>query len=358
MDWVTSGEAPTADIEEGFILTIMATRADRDGCGVFLSRPKLAKACHVDVKTIDRRIEKLLERKLIGPGDPTSPGAQKHAKIRADNRPKLYDVLVPFDWYSEKQMADINEDRAAAGREPLTPENRPPIGPAPVKHRSDKGKKRPERSKKQPAAEAPSRPAETATGGLVVPPCEAAPEPVDNSERGDYKSPRGGTSSPVAGGLVVPQNCKKNLSEETVIGGASRRPPTPPAALTAGRVDQLVTLELELVSNQQTAGAKTCVAEFDSKTDDSLIPADDPLIPADPEAWPPTAATDRAVSAPSVAVDGRESHQGNSGPFERSGAAVIDSGAGSRVCDRPVARPPLRELVSRYWAEAEEQVRG
>ena len=200
VDWALT-EAPTANILEFAILSVMAGRADRDGCGVFPAVPKIAKACHVDAKTVRNHIGHMVERGLLAPGDPTSPGALKHAKIRADNRPNLYDILVPVDWYSAKMLADINADREMMGREPLTSENRPPLGPAPAKKaRSDKGKPRPERRKKPVAEKNPLPSAETPTGGISVPPSiapESAPESGSEPDsRGDYQSGRGGTISP------------------------------------------------------------------------------------------------------------------------------------------------------------------
>ncbi|MEV4241741.1 hypothetical protein AB0J47_42105 [Nocardia sp. NPDC049737] len=257
VDWVTS-QAPTANIYESHILTVMAGRADRDGCGVFQSIKKLAASCHCDPKTVTRHIQAMVDRGLLAPGDPTSPGAQKHRKIRADNRPKLYDILVPLEWYSAQMVADINEEREAAGRAPLTSENRPAIRPAPEKsRRSDKGKERPERRKQQSTATTTPSPAETSTGGLIVPPSETTPDYSHSWERGDSESGRGGTQSPVAGGLRVPQNSKKKPVLETVRGGGNPPPPpNPPADLTAGRVDEVVTDQLAQTRNQQTARAK------------------------------------------------------------------------------------------------------
>jgi hypothetical protein len=274
VDWVIT-QAPTANIYESHILTVMAERADRDGCGVFPAVDKLARACHCSKRSIIRHIANLLERGLIAPGDPTSPGVQKYLKIRADNRPNLYDVLVPAEWYSPKMLADINEDREMAGREPLTSENRPPIGPAPEsakkKPRSDKGQKRPARRKNPPAPEASPSPAETATGGLIVTPSDTPSQAPENYsqgwERGDSESRRGVTDSHVAGGLIVTQTCKKNLSEEPVHGGGNPPPPPhPPADLTAGRADEVVTDQLAQVRNQQTARAE--IGAGSAKSDD------------------------------------------------------------------------------------------
>ncbi|MGW4125603.1 hypothetical protein [Nocardia sp. NPDC004711] len=156
---------------------------------------------------------------------------------------------------------------------------------------------------------------------------------------GAEMSPRPGAEmSPRTGGRNEPLNKTKKQDEGNEIGGADRLPPKPPADLTAGRVDHWVTSQTGFQGDQQTAGAETGAAGFDSEADDSLIPADDSLIPEDAEAWPPIGATSHPVLAPSAAIDGLESHRGSS--------------------RRPAARPPLRELVSRYRAEAEEQVRG
>lgn len=246
IDWATS-VAPTANIYESHILTVMGSRADRDGCGVFLSIAKLAKACHCDPKTVSNHLKEMVKRGLLGPGDLTSPGAKKYARIRGDNRPNLYDILVPVSWYSAQMLADINEERDEAGRPLLTTENRPEIAAAPPKkRRSDLGKARPERRK--PTVEEPTL---EATGGVSVPPCEPSLEP----ERGESVSPREGDEIPVAGGMTFPQYCQGNLSGNPVIGGASRHPPEPPAARTAERDSSLGPFSGDQQGDQLTACA-------------------------------------------------------------------------------------------------------
>lgn len=265
VDWALT-QAPTANTIEYAILVTMAGRADRDGCTVFLSIPNLAKASHLSERSIQRHLQDMADRGLIAEGDPTAPNAVKWAKIRADNRPNLYDVLVPVTWYSADMLAKINDDREMTGREPLTSENRPPIRPAPPKKaRADKGKPRPKRSKGQPTpdataqpADATALPAETVTGGLVVTPCddpEPAPEP---DSRGDYESPRGVTTSQVAGCLVVTQTCEGNLSEEPVNAGeAMRRPPhTPQRTQTADDFENGVTAQPGFSTELTTARAE------------------------------------------------------------------------------------------------------
>lgn len=273
VDWVLT-EAPTANVLEFAILSVMAARADRDGCGVFPAVPKIAKACHVDAKTVRNHLGNMVERGILAPGDPTSPGALKHAKIRADNRPNLYDILVPVDWYSAKMLADINDEREMMRRVALTSENRPPLGPAPAKKvRSDKGKARPERRKKAAAEKTPLSPAETGTGGISVPPFDG-PEPAPESgsepgSRGEYQSGRGGTDIPVAGGLSVPQTCKGNLSGESVNAGRQcAAPPHPQRTQTAGGVENGVTTRLGFSTELPTACAETgAAAEVDAGED-------------------------------------------------------------------------------------------
>lgn len=271
VDWVQT-QAPTRDIYESYILSILARRADHDGCGIFPAVEKIALACHCDEKTVERRIRDLRKRGLLIPGDPTSPGALKHAKLRGGHKPKLYDIPVPHEWYSAQMMANINEDREAAGRELLTPENRPPLGPPPPrKRRSDLGKKYPERRKenrRRAAAQQAQQEAETAPEtpppppveeeqkGLTVPPPDDVPTDGNEGLRGDYQSPCEGTSSPFEGGLVVPQICNKKPVIESVIGGASRRPPEPPAELTPARAASLPTDQRNPQGDLTTARAE------------------------------------------------------------------------------------------------------
>ncbi len=268
-------QAPTANTIEYAILVTMAGRADADGCSVFLSVPKLAAASHLDERTIQRHLKAMTDRGLIAPGDPTAPNAAKWRRIRADNRPKLYDVLVPVDWYSADMLAKINDDREMMGREPLTSANRPPIAPAPPKKaRKDKGKPRPKRRDDQQTADATDLPAETVTGGLSVTPCDdpkTAPESVTEADsRGDSESPRGVTLSHLAGCLEVTQTCKGNLSGEPVNGGDNPPPPpNPPADLTAGDVENVVTTRPGFSTEPQTVRAETCAAAENAGADEN-----------------------------------------------------------------------------------------
>lgn len=180
--WATT-DAPIANVNEFAVLMMLAEKADPDGCNAFPSRPTVAARTTVDPKTVLRALQSMEARGLIGEGD------QRAAEyIRADRRPTVYDLLIPYSWFPN--IDRINREREQRGRPPLTGSTRPDIAPAPEKRtRSDKGKPR---SKKRAADQ-------------------------DESSRGDYKSPRdsdgyGVTLSPprgdyksATGGLQVTQ---------------------------------------------------------------------------------------------------------------------------------------------------------
>lgn len=194
--WATS-DAPIANVNEFAVLIMLAEKADSDGCNAFPARATVARRTTVDPKTVQRTISALAARKLIGPGDDRAA-----EYIRADRRPSVWDLLIPYDWFPN--IDRINADRAKRGKGPLTPASRPPIAQPPAKSaRSDKGKQRPKRG-----SDAPS---------------EAAPKPVNG--RGDFESSRetgpgngdGGTASPArgdsescTGGLEDPRTSSTN----------------------------------------------------------------------------------------------------------------------------------------------------
>jgi hypothetical protein len=172
--------APVIDFLERIVLVAMADAADQDGCNSFRST-----ATHQDIakgmsgRTITRNQRSLEERGLIR-RDMTPPPAT-YLRIPADRRPVRWEICVPYTWWSEPQMQELQKYRADRGLPPLTPEDRPDLGPAPAKPpRADKGQPRKKR----------------ADNGVTTSPVDA---------RGDYKSGRGVTTSPVAGCLVVTQ---------------------------------------------------------------------------------------------------------------------------------------------------------
>jgi hypothetical protein len=139
--WATN-DAPIANVNEFAVLTMLAEKADPDGCNAFPSRPTIAARTTVDPKTVLRALQAMEARGLIAQGD------QRAAEyIRADRRPVVYDLLIPYSWFPN--IDRINKERQERGRHPLTRSTRPAIAPAPEKkQRSDKGKPR---AKKQSA---------------------------------------------------------------------------------------------------------------------------------------------------------------------------------------------------------------
>ncbi|MFE2562140.1 hypothetical protein ACFXGT_40295 [Streptomyces sp. NPDC059352] len=189
MVWVLSGDAPVADVNEYAVLGAMADKADPDGCGSWLSKETIAARVHVSEETVKRCWRNMQRRKLIARGDQS---LVKH--YRADRRPVVYDLLIPFSWFSNVDR--VNAERERMGRDPLTPEDRPDLAPAPAKEsRSDKGKPRP---KKKPPQER----------GNSETPREETPETphggTTSRRRGNYKSS--------TGELEDPQNSKNNQS--------------------------------------------------------------------------------------------------------------------------------------------------
>lgn len=133
--WATN-DAPIANVNEFAVLTMLAEKADPDGCNAFPSRPTIAARTTVDPKTVLRALQAMEARGLIAQGD------QRAADyIRADRRPVVYDLLIPYSWFPN--IDRINKERQERGRRPLTRSIRPNIAPAPEKkQRSDKGKPR------------------------------------------------------------------------------------------------------------------------------------------------------------------------------------------------------------------------
>ncbi|GGZ29757.1 helix-turn-helix domain-containing protein [Streptomyces nitrosporeus] len=196
--WATN-DAPIANVNEFAVLMMLAEKADPDGCNAFPSRPTIAARTTVDPKTVLRALQSMETRGLIAQGD------QRAAEyIRADRRPIVYDLLIPYSWFPNVER--INKEREQRGRPPLTGSTRPDIAAAPPRvKRSDKGKPR---SKSKVADQ-------------------------QESSRGDYQSPRdsdgyGVTLSPSrgdsqsgTGGLPVTQTSPVTPST-TSLSGHSR----------------------------------------------------------------------------------------------------------------------------------------
>jgi hypothetical protein len=269
--------APVADVYERAISTQMAHRARSDGTGAYPSIRSMAEYALCDEKTIERRLAAMLRRKVIKLGD------QRLARsIPKRYRPKVYDLMIPFDWYSASQVDEVNRDRAERGLPPLTAQMRPPLAePARTgrKPRADKGVSRPPKAEESDSSQPLTPDLFESQGGLTVPPAEPAAQPAP-----------GGTNSPDEGGLIVPaggtvrppKQSSTKLDLETVQGGPPPSNPPDPAADAAGtkppaNAAQVVSTEGESVGDplrvraRDKAGTQACAAIDDNP----LISADD-----------------------------------------------------------------------------------
>ncbi|MET7584638.1 hypothetical protein [Streptomyces microflavus] len=229
MIWVLSGDAPVSDVNEYAVLGAMADQADPDGCGTWLSKETIAARVKISEETVKRCWRNMARRGLIARGD------QSHVRhYRADRRPVVFDLLIPYDWFSN--IDRINTERGRYGRPPLTRADRPPIAPAPAKQaRTDKGKTRPKKPAPTPDQEAMER------GNSETPRDETAAPP----DGGTTSSPRGNYRSRT-GELVVPQPSKNTQSKNpgkndgppvrpSIPAGSGVREAQAPAARTDGR---------------------------------------------------------------------------------------------------------------------------
>lgn len=132
MLWATK-DAPVADVEERAILAIMGESADDDGCNSHLAQKTIAKRAIVDGRTVRRRLKAMEERGLIARGDQS-----RVEYIPADKRPINWDLQIPYSWFN--RIERTNEYRVSRGRDPLMPQDRPDLPPAPKRRqRADKG---------------------------------------------------------------------------------------------------------------------------------------------------------------------------------------------------------------------------
>ncbi|MFE9222372.1 hypothetical protein ACFYN3_39495 [Streptomyces lavendulae] len=207
MRWVAGGDAPTADTNEFAVLNAMADKARPDGCGTWLSKDTIAAYTHLSQESVRRCLRRMTRRGLIARGDQSLV-----AGYRADRRPVVYDLLIPYGWF--RDIEEVNADRARRNLPALTAQARPPIAPPlPKRSRADKGK--------------PRRPR---TGGLADTPCG-----------GTGSTPAAGTTgsvtgdAPGAGGLADTRHGDTGSAPAGPAGGVTgdatpgTRPPGPAA---------------------------------------------------------------------------------------------------------------------------------
>lgn len=195
-EWVVY-YAPVRTQTEKLVLLALAHRTDDDGCDGYKSKPTLAQAAMCDPKTVQRTLNDLKGRGVIKFGDQAVA-----AYIDVRYRPKVYDIQIPYSWFSAAQMAQVNEERARKGRLPLRPEDRPDLAPAPERvARSDKGTKVPQR---RPHSLGPREEAEegSETRG-------DSESPLPETPRGDSESQSGGITKDSRGDSESPNSLKQ-----------------------------------------------------------------------------------------------------------------------------------------------------
>ncbi|MFD0509273.1 helix-turn-helix domain-containing protein [Streptomyces chiangmaiensis] len=131
--------APVVDAEERVVLVALAESAWSDGTNAFPSKKTIADIAKIDPKTAQRRLKSMTERGLIAKGNQAAA-----AYIPEHFRPTVYDLMIPYSWFPD--IEQVNAERKAKGKAPLTPEERPDLAEAPPrKQRADKGQRRPKR---------------------------------------------------------------------------------------------------------------------------------------------------------------------------------------------------------------------
>lgn len=167
--------APVADAGEWSVLVAMAESADEDGCNAYRSRQTIGDTVKMDPKTVGRRQAAMEKRGLIARGDQSVA-----SYIRADVRPVVWDLLIPFDWFPD--IEKTNARRVRQGRKPLVPCDRPPMTDAPAKKkRRDVGVPRPERRKNAGTASPTVNAGTTSPTGTTSPPTQGLQVPNEGS---------------------------------------------------------------------------------------------------------------------------------------------------------------------------------
>ncbi|MGW0058094.1 hypothetical protein [Nocardia nova] len=175
--------------------------------------------------------------------------------------------------------------------------------------------------KAQAAAEAAAA-AAAAGNAQVTPEGPNGPLGAELPESGAPEGPEGAQMSPLVGAQMSPlvggpneppnkTNNNPDEEERDERGGAIRRPPAPPAGLTAGQFENVVTDQLTLVSNQQTARAETCAGPVAVENEDSSADSARRAVVAEVRAKYPSAVRSRVAHrdtetpafGPTTAVD-------------------------------------------------------
>ncbi|WP_043641368.1 helix-turn-helix domain-containing protein [Nonomuraea candida] len=256
--------APVISPTEKLVLVAMAQRTPDDGTNSYKSKKTLAQAAMCDTKTVQKVQAALRERGLIASGDQS---VAKH--IPANRRPHVYDLQIPYSWFSDAQMAQVNAERATRGLPPLQPADRPDLAPAPKRAaRSDKGKAAPQRRPKslgpRPDNDTPPDQGEhdpdawgvsqTPQGGEARGVSETPPGGFSKDARRVSESPNSFRENsltrnslqdppPAVGGLQVGEepgraDLRSGADKPATTKGTNQRPPVAPAAAVFEQLPQ------------------------------------------------------------------------------------------------------------------------
>lgn len=193
-------DAPVADLYEKAVLWVLAEKADEDGSNAFPSLSTVADLAMCDEQTVKDRIRKLIRRGLIRVAPDQSPADY----LPAHRRPRVYELLIPYSWYGKGAIERVNQGRVERGRDPLTPENRPDLAPAPPRKRRADAK--------------PTKRGSAKRGGVQDPPTSSA----EGRDGGVYDIPLGGMcNTPGEGVYNTPQPSPKTLPNDPPLPGAA-----------------------------------------------------------------------------------------------------------------------------------------
>jgi len=240
LSWLTTEwaayDAPVKTPTEKLVLTALARHLDDDGCDAYSSKETLGRDAMCDPKTAQRALRNLEARGIIKPGDPK---VVEHLDPR--RRPRVYDLQIPYSWYSKEQWGRLNAQRVRKGKPPLRPEDRPDLAPAPPRaERSDKGKKVPQRRPKSLG------PAPAGLGDEEISARQEESrgdsESISPETRGDYESQPGGIENPSDRDSESPNSlCDSSLDDSRVflpaVGEVQHRKAIAPSGLRPGNED-------------------------------------------------------------------------------------------------------------------------
>lgn len=268
MSWLAQAWAeiaPVKNVYERALLTLMSHRANHDGTGCYPSKATMARYALCDTTTVKRHLHEMARRGLIGPGN-----QKLVAHLPANKRPNVYDLLVPFSFYSADQLVDVQRQRAENNLPPLTAEMRPPIAKPEStgrKTRTDKGVPRQPKTAKAAGsgsseAESGDEEGDTGQGGLTDPPTE----PGDGDEPGGSKSPlQGGLRVPARGVYQSPKHVPlQTRPSKQSRGGRKAAPHTPASRSTTGHSESVVTTELKYVVTSPVGEIGQTVGQVES----------------------------------------------------------------------------------------------